>query len=67
MAKIPRVPVEKKITTPSVVKIAIKFSPCTVKKFARKIQLREKKQDARLKVNLFIFMVTYMMVEKKNF
>ena len=28
MAKIPRVPVENQITTLSVVKIAIKFSPC---------------------------------------
>ena len=28
VAKIPRVPVENPITTPSVVKIAIKFSPC---------------------------------------
>ena len=31
MAKIPRVPVENQITTLSVVKIAIKFSPCTVR------------------------------------
>ena len=30
MAKIPRVPVENQITTLSVVKIAIKFSPCTM-------------------------------------
>ena len=29
VAKIPRVPVENQITTLSVVKIAIKFSPCT--------------------------------------
>ena len=29
--KIPRVPVENQITTLSVVKIAIKFSPCNVK------------------------------------
>ena len=28
VAKIPRVPVENQITTLSVVKIAIKFSPC---------------------------------------
>ena len=30
MAKIPRVPVENQITTLSVVKIAIKFSPCII-------------------------------------
>ena len=30
MAKIPRVPVENEITTLSVVKIDMKFSPCTV-------------------------------------
>ena len=30
MAKIPRVPVENEVTTLSVVKIAIKFSPCTL-------------------------------------
>ena len=29
VGKIPRVPVENQITTLSVVKIAIKFSPCT--------------------------------------
>ena len=29
VAKIPRVPVENQITTLSVVKIAIEFSPCT--------------------------------------
>ena len=29
VAKIPRVPVENQITTLSVVKIAIKFSPCS--------------------------------------
>ena len=31
VAKIPRVPVENQITTLSVVKIAIKFSPCRLK------------------------------------
>ena len=30
LAKIPRVPVENQITTLSVVKIAIKFSPCSI-------------------------------------
>ena len=30
VAKIPRVPVENQITTLSVVKIAIKFSPCAM-------------------------------------
>ena len=30
VAKIPRVPVENQITTLSVVKIAIKFSPCRI-------------------------------------
>ena len=30
VAKIPRVPVENQITTLGVVKIAIKFSPCTL-------------------------------------
>ena len=34
VAKIPRVPVENQITTLSVVKIAIKFSPCRQKKAA---------------------------------
>ena len=33
VAKILRVPVENQITTLSVVKIAIKFSPCTREKF----------------------------------
>ena len=31
VAKIPRVPVENQITTLSVVKIAIKFSPCNAR------------------------------------
>ena len=43
VAKIPRVPVENQITTLSVVKIAIKFSPCSIlvlkkKKYAYKEQ-----------------------------
>ena len=35
VAKIPRVPVENQITTLSVVKIATKFSPCSVKGYER--------------------------------
>ena len=35
VAKIPRVPVENQITTPSVVKFAIKFSPCIKEQYGR--------------------------------
>ena len=44
MAKIPRVPVENQITTLSVVKIAIKFSPCR----------REESNDRRIRINTCI-------------
>ena len=40
MAKIPRVPVENQIITLSVVKIAIKFSPCIF--YSNKILFNEK-------------------------